>query len=307
MPGAAVHIQLARAVADAWPEEEAPLRFEDPAVLNAFYHGALGPDMGYFPGADPLLADLAHYVSSGGLARNLLSRASSEFERAYAWGWVTHLLADSEMHPLVNRAAGAVLYGSTDRPATYADSAATHARVEFGVDAVRLVRDGGLEGLRLQPVFDEESIGFLRDALVDTYAVDFGTANLLKAHRAVNRFQGPIFGLGSLVGRRHLARSLHAGDLPFHALYLPVRWVSGLVAKDSTIYGFTHTLRPASWLDQAVDQWAQAFPEHFAELVAGGIDELPDWNLDIGVVEDPSDPYPLTVRTERDLEARRRA
>lgn len=34
---------------------------------------------------------------------------------------------------------------------------------------------------------------------------------------------------------------------------------------------------------------------------------LPNWNLDIGVVEDPSDPYPLTVRTERDLEARRRA
>lgn len=65
------------------------MRFEDPTVLNAFYHGGLGPDMGYFPGTDPLLADLAQYVSSEGFARNLLSRASSELERAYAWGWVS--------------------------------------------------------------------------------------------------------------------------------------------------------------------------------------------------------------------------
>ena len=67
MPGHALHIELAREVLETWPKEEPPLDIDSPDVVNAMFHGAVGPDMGYYPGADPLLSDLAHYIHTAGL------------------------------------------------------------------------------------------------------------------------------------------------------------------------------------------------------------------------------------------------
>ena len=108
MPGMAVHFQLAARVLDAWPD---PNEFDpsDTQVRNAFLNGSIGPDMGFYPGGFALPTDLAHYLSTGALARSLVNEARTELERAYAWGWVTHILADVEPHPLVNQGAGELL------------------------------------------------------------------------------------------------------------------------------------------------------------------------------------------------------
>ena len=67
---------------------------------NAFLCGSLGPDMGMFPGGEPLVSDLAHYVRAGDLANRLVDSARTEVQSAFAWGWVAHVLADIALHPL---------------------------------------------------------------------------------------------------------------------------------------------------------------------------------------------------------------
>ena len=69
MPGVAVHFVLADRVLSRWRGDGVegasslpPFDVSDPASLNAFYHGAVGPDLGYFPGGHRLLSDLAHCV-----------------------------------------------------------------------------------------------------------------------------------------------------------------------------------------------------------------------------------------------------
>src|SRR5206468_3532319 len=122
MPGCGVHFLLAARLLATWERGggHAPFPAGDPAARNAFLDGCNAPDMGYFPGGQPLLTDFCHYLRSADLARELVGRARSPAESAFAWGWVTHVLADAAIHPLVNLAAGELLTG-TRQPRSYAD------------------------------------------------------------------------------------------------------------------------------------------------------------------------------------------
>lgn len=109
MPAHWTHMRLAAtllAESEGWtPPEWA----DDPEVTNALFHGSLGPDMGYFPGADLLLGELAHYVRPGVLVREMVRRADSAVQQAYAWGWATRLIADVDAHlRVVNPRCGAM-------------------------------------------------------------------------------------------------------------------------------------------------------------------------------------------------------
>src|SRR5262249_61645088 len=48
------------------------------ASRAAFLIGSVAPDMGYFPGGEKFLSDLAHYVRSGALVRALARLRSEE-------------------------------------------------------------------------------------------------------------------------------------------------------------------------------------------------------------------------------------
>ena len=86
--------------------------------------------MGYISPPD-LLADLVHYVRTCDFARALVAQANSDEERAYAWGWVSHIIADIIIHPLINQAAGRWQHG--DQPLSYADDPSLHLRIELGL------------------------------------------------------------------------------------------------------------------------------------------------------------------------------
>ena len=95
MPGPALHFLFAGSVYREWQAAPLAAPFEPGAATrNAFLHGSLGPDMGYFPGADPLLSELAHHARTGAFCRALVHEARTDPGRAFAWGWVTHVLAD---------------------------------------------------------------------------------------------------------------------------------------------------------------------------------------------------------------------
>ena len=91
MPCSGVHLLTAGRALTAASRGGPPLPFpvDDPECRASFLHGALGPDMGFVPGADRFVSEVSHYVQSVDLARTLVQRASTGPEAGFAWGWVT--------------------------------------------------------------------------------------------------------------------------------------------------------------------------------------------------------------------------
>ena len=162
MPSVTVHLRLAEDVLDHGRAHPAGAPFDpfDGEAANAFRLGAMGPDMGYLPGGLNILSDLAHTLWPADLARNLIAEGESPRQRAFSWGWVSHVLADILVHPLVGCAVGELVHGS---PAVFVDGAAdqvSHVRVEVGLDAVYAHRHPELRHLDLWPAFDGSTIRF---------------------------------------------------------------------------------------------------------------------------------------------------
>ncbi|MFQ5524612.1 MAG: zinc dependent phospholipase C family protein [Acidimicrobiia bacterium] len=303
MPSHLVHIQLTQTLLDS--PRHRPRWVGDEEALNALYHGALGPDMGYFPGVDPLLSGLAHYVCPVRLARALLDRASTPVEEAYAWGWLTHVLADAQVHQHVNRVAGLIDHGSADLPSTPSDSVAAHVMVEVGLDAQRMVEHPGSERIRLRPVFDRSGIGFIAGAYAETYDLEFEPSTLLAAHLAVVRYQPILFRFLWLMGRRQAGR-YGVVDLAFLPALMAVRASTAVFARRSLLYGATHPLPPPEWFLAQVEEVFGSFAAVFYSHLAEGLAALPELNLDTGEPEDPDHPYPPAEEARAELTARLR-
>ena len=218
MPNVTVHTVLAERVLERWTEEgDAPFDTGDPELRNAFYQGSWGPDLGYFPGGHPFFSDLAHYVRSGELTRELVETARTPRERAFAWGWVTHVLGDQAVHPLVGRAVHEHLHGSRDGFVEAHREKPTHVRLEVGLDAFFSHRHPHIRRVTPAPVFDRVSVGWLGRAYRNTYGLEIDPELLLASHLAATRMSrralraigamAPVVGSPSLPGPvRALAR-----------------------------------------------------------------------------------------------------
>jgi len=189
MPLPSVHYRLGALALEEWSERprSAPFDLLDQHTRNAFWQGTLGPDTGLFPGGEPSFALLAHHERTGELTRVLLASASTDAECAFAWGWLTHLLADVAIHPLINRYARRLAFVRGDDPEDPQALAAAHSRYEVGLDVHVHARDAGVRRLRLRHAFERDSIEYLARAFEATYGVAIDRAALLRSHRAVTR------------------------------------------------------------------------------------------------------------------------
>ena len=111
MPCATVHLVVADRIWTRWSSEGGAPFALGQRTRDAFIHGSLAPDLGFIPGVDRIISELAHYYRPADLSRSLLARAASPEERAFAWGWVAHVVGDMEIHPLVGRAVGERVHG----------------------------------------------------------------------------------------------------------------------------------------------------------------------------------------------------
>lgn len=278
MPNAALHFVLARRVLSVWEARPIAAPFElSERSRNAFFHGAIGPDMGYFPGAAPILSQLAHHARTGELCRALVEEARGPVQAAFAWGWVTHVLADVAVHPLVNRACGERLTGT--RTPVWGDEVGTlHMRVEIGLDAVYRARHPDAAAVRLAPALSAEDARFVVRAYRRTFGAAPEPAGVMDAHRRVTRLSALL----ALVLRLSAAALCGRGRLPRLAARLPLGALAALCPRGSHGRALFTPLAPAPWLVAEVDEVVDEFPDWFLAHFGSGLQFLRDHCLDTG-------------------------
>lgn len=296
MPSVSLHLALADRVLERWQltPETAPFDPWDADAVRAFHHGAIGPDLGYFPGGERLLSDLAHRVRSVDLTRSLIHAARSSTERAFSWGWVTHVLADRAIHPLVGRGVGEVVHGDPDRFVGGYHEPGVHLRVEIGLDVDCRQRYATPPVGRMAPVFDRRSIRFLSEVYGTVYGIEFGTRPFLTSHRATARASRGALLLTDLLARLHLP------DPPPRTTRV-VRWalqsaqdqLATRRAVATLTLAILNPIAPSGWLLEAVDAEVRAFPALFQEHFDTGLEGLENFDLDTGQTDLPGIPTPI--------------
>jgi hypothetical protein len=299
MPGPNLHLLAALDALSALEQRTGPLfPVTDPACRNAFLCGAVGPDMGYSPGADPFLSDLAHYVRTGELARNLVRFARNPVESAFAWGWVHHILTDVLGHPLINHASAERLLGDGTLSVSYEEDRRMHVLVEVGLDASRAMGDDRARSLGLRSVWHAGNVSTLVRAYEETYGASFVSKSLLASHRASLRGVRWLLLLDRVTAARWAGRKRRLGEWCFDWLVLaPLRRSTGYLQPDSLLHALTTPLPPSARLEAAVAEMLPQLMSWFGELTATGLERLEDYNLDIGIVEGTPPGYGLTKQT----------
>ena len=305
MPSVTLHLVLADRILERWLDvpQEAPFDPTNPTYVNAFHQGAIGPDLGYFPGGHKLLSELSHMVRSGDLTRSLVRRARTPLERAFSWGWVTHVLADMTIHPLVGRAVGEFVYGNREIFADGTLHQPAHVQVETGLDAFYSRLFPALRHRKMVPVFNKESIGFLQEAYRDVYSLPLGLNVFLSSHLATVRMSVQGLATVGLLSTALLAK-------PVSASFSGARWaLQGTLAllkmalrKDSLLKAFLNPVPPAGWFVERVGVKVDRFADDFLRYYRTGLSELENHNLDTGEVQKSPPTHPGTLRALRALE-----
>lgn len=305
MPNVTLHLVLADRVLERWEEAPASAPFDprDRTARNAFYQGSLGPDVGYFPGGEVFLSDLAHYVRAGDLTRALVRSAATERQRAYAWGWLTHVLGDQAIHPLVGEAAGELRTGRRGGFVGVSEDRTAHVRIEVGLDALFSERNPELRDRRTTAVFDRRGVRFLAGAYREVYGLEIDGSLLLASHHAAVRMSNHALAaigvLGSALASAPESGTLRSGRWILEQALSAVR--DGL-GRESMILAFLNLAPPSSWLVREVEALVESFAERFETYFGPGLDELPNFNLDTGRIQANGPGSRCAERTRRALE-----
>lgn len=302
MPGQAVHLGFARDVMGAGHAWRPAFDPQDAGHCQAFFAGALAPDMGYFPGGDRRLADLAHYVATGQMARSLLRQAEGGCAAAYAWGWASHIIADVTVHPIVNRAAAELMNVPGKSKLTYADDPRAHARVESGLDAWAQTHRP-LPAVDPKRMRDAKTREMIRAACRQVHGCDPGRRSIDRSQRAMARLARWIPSLNLVNASaldldsagQHKSRVSPLGRATLHA----IRALTEIFQRHSMAWALTHPVSPRpritrGWAE-VMDQCTATFLRHAANALC----DLPDYNLDTGEVEPELPTYPLTIATRQ--------
>ncbi len=299
MPCATVHLLVARETLKVW--EGAKTRpFElTSGTRAAFIHGSLAPDVGFIPGVDRFVSELAHYHRPADLCRALLNLSATEEDVAFSWGWLAHVLGDVALHPMVGRAVGEQVHGDRSRRMNAAEHLPAHVAMEVGLDIVLLTRHDDIPPPPTSPYFDADSIGLMRAGLEQAYGLQWSNEQLLHDHRtAVSRTRPWPLALRTLRGlskgwRRPMVAPIGAVALS------PLRWLSG---SQSAISGFLQPRRPPDWLVGSIERGAVRLSQALEQLNRTGLDQLENRNLETGEIQPESgDLHPGAVLVREKL------
>lgn len=306
MPGLCLHHELAFRLRECRQfQQHAPFPWQEPALWQAFLEGSAGPDMGYFPGGIPLISDLAHYYRSGQLCCALVALAKSDAERAYAWGWAAHCVADQILHPLINRGVGALLKDDPRAEIPFADHPAAHVQVELGLDAwwvaeaPRLNRLGTKQ-IGARPAGDVSAIAAAYTRIYG--GLDF-CGPLAQSRRAAGRWTGAWIKLAQLHAARHGWQSPGRLRKAFARIaLLSGRCFTLTVPSRAALRGLFRAVPPEDWLIGDCHHLMRNFQQQYLLHLSSGIADLADYNLDTGLAEASPTTYLPALRTRQQLQ-----
>jgi len=301
MPCATIHLWLAQKALSDWEQRPAEAPFPLTQVgVDAFLHGSLAPDWGFVPGGHRFHSVLAHYVDPAILADAMLTRAESDLQRGFAWGWVAHVLADAALHPEVGRAAGETLKGDRSVRLNAMDDIETHVGLEVGWDILTLRQNEGIPAPRTSLLFDRESIGFVQAGYRDAYGVHMSGDTFLRSHvlgtqrtaRWPNalRFLDAAYGLTE--GTRTRAKVM-------------VGAARSLAPRRSAMRGFFTPIRPPAWLLDRARNYRTRFTSEIL-AISSGERSLENRNLESGETAGIGDAHPEAVAAYQRLSLLRR-
>lgn len=289
MPQPALHLTLADHSLYRWQQSPAAAPFDicDPAVRTAFLLGALAPDMGYFPGGSStrLLSVAVHAGGGTDLARTMLGRGS-DLIQAFAWGWMHHVLADVRIHPLVNLGGGALLRDAGIHDPDDGLRMVAHIRVELGLEG-RFSRKRRVPPAVLREVLDDNDLQPLAAAIRTALHLDLDTTQLRTAQRAIVNCSPFCEQLAAVLATDLRRGRAHRNTDDFLRLPGVRRVASSLLARTSLLVGFLNPVCPPDWLMQSVQAEVAGFPASFEQLVAAGLDGVPNFDLDTGSLAEP--------------------
>lgn len=276
MPQAGVHLLIARDTLDRWVSvpSAAPFDAAHPLNANAFMHGAVAPDIGFFPGGPQTVSSVVHEHRSGALTRALLDGARTERQTAFAWGWLSHVLADVLLHPLVNEASDLLVHarGATER----ADWLVAHVQVEVGLDAWCLRRQS-LARLKLRDALTLEDHGFFAHALAGVIGLHVRPETLAAAHRNVTRLTNLCLPFVAAVGRSARTERAHG------SLWTPTRrLLASWIGTRAPAHGFLVPVLPGRPFMRRIGRARGALERLYQQHVAESARHLPDYDLNTG-------------------------
>jgi Zinc dependent phospholipase C len=309
MPGPILHRELAFRLLEAEPfRKRSPFPLDDRGARHAFFAGSLGPDVGVFPGGSMFVSDLAHYVRTADLCRALVARARTAEEKAYAWGWVAHVLADRILHPLVNRGVGFRKTGDAEREIAYAEDPAAHVQVELGLDAHWL-----LAAPRAAQLGPEERDDLRRlaesslapDAYLETYGIPL-REELARSQRALGRWLPSWFRIARWHSSRSGWQSASRWKAALAALCLgPGRLLTSFGSRQAAGWGLFRATPPPPWMRIQCADGMRRFEGAYLQELENGSPAFANGNLDTGRNDgDVAADYPPAVRTQAALERR---
>jgi hypothetical protein len=289
MPQPALHLLLADDSLRLWLQQPsaAPFDVHDRTARGAFLLGSLAPDMGFFPGGSAArdLSVAAHAGGSTDFARVLLG-AGTDTMAAFGWGWMSHVLADARLHPLVSLGGAALLHDEGTRDPDVGMRLVAHIRVELGLEGW-FSRERSTPPAVLREVFTVADLRPVEEAARTVLHLDLEPSALLAAQRAVINCVPFCEQLAALLAS-DLRRGLsHCSTDDFFRLPGVRRVASRLCAPTSPLFGFLNPVRPADWLLQRVQSEVTHFAGFFAELAAGGLEGVPNFDLNTGAHADP--------------------
>jgi hypothetical protein len=262
--------------------------------------GSLGPDLGYFPGGDKLLADLAHCVRPADLVRSLIASSTSGTELAFAWGWATHMLADIWIHPLINEAVGELVHGRRLPAVSYADNPTCHVRVESGLDATLPARNDWARPPRFT-----RKIGILAATPIATaYGNTYGFFPSKPQLERTLRFAGGFISLVLLNGSVFSGRP---SNLFARTTVCAMASLTRHFRPRGILAALTNPLLPPCWLICRASEVVDQFPGRFEPYCASNFADLPNINLDTGHTEGDIPDYAVTVAAIEELNRRNAA
>ncbi len=285
MPGCVTHLiiaqRLLRDATDAWADAV--------AHQNLYLLGANGPDCGAYPGGKAVLTELSHYAGSGDLCRKMFTLAKTPQQRAFSLGWLTHVVADAIMHPIVNREAGRRL--GMRGIARYFDDPVMHLKVELGFDAKAL-------GMLLHPfrsprALDMEATGcFLHLVYTSNYNRAFDISDFSASLSALSRCVPWMSRISQLNYDAH-RRSVSVSK----GVLATLRTICLLARGGDALKAVFATLPPTANFDREMLSGIDHTLEACRRFVTNGIESLENINLDTGESCE-NENYPPAIRVK---------